>query len=228
MGKIIEMNAYENIPEYTGLGNTASIEIRDGCEWNGHAYASCVGMIYDDGTVESYFKKDSENGNTEIFDRLRKDIRLVEKHVNLRKYDSLELTSGTRYYIPYKVHNHCSDKPTVIDTYVDGCMNVHYFVEYEILLVAGEDLKRYITNEFETEGSFSSIFFDEIENIEDMFEEWFEEGVHGFKIDEDNNKTVTFYDETGENFDIDISSMRELLSMITSIRVIKCERKIID
>lgn len=228
MGKVIEMESYENIPEYTGLGNTTSIEIREGCDWYGHAYASCVGMIYDDGTVESYFKKDSENGNTEIFDRLRKDIRLIEKHVNLRNYDTMELSSGTRYFIPYKVKNHSSDKPTVTDAYVDNCSNVHYSVEYEIVLVAGDEYKRYITVEYETEGHWASCFFDQVENIEEMFEEWFEDGINGFRNVEDEYKTVTFYDETGKNCDIEISSISELMSMITSIRVIKCDHKIID
>lgn len=113
MGKVIEMVSYENIPEYTGLDNTTSIEIKEGCEWDGHAYATCVGMVYDDGIVESYFKKDKENGNTEIFDKLRNDIQLIEKHVNLRNYETMETSSGVRYFIPYKVKDHSSDKPTI-------------------------------------------------------------------------------------------------------------------
>lgn len=228
MGEVIEMISYENIPEYTGLGNTTSIEIKDGCEWYGHAYATCVGMIYDDGTVESYFKTDKENGSTEIFDKLRSDIRLIEKHVNLRNYETMEASSGVRYFIPYKVKDHSSDKPTVTDVYVDDCSNVHYSVEYEIVLVVGDDYNRYITVEYETEGYWSSCFFDQVENIEEMFYEWFEEESHGFNIDADGNKSVTFYDDTGENCEIEISSVDELLSMITSIRVIKCEQKIID
>ena len=228
MGKVIEMESYENIPDYTGLGNTTSIEIRDGCNWYGHAYASCVGMIYDDGTVESYFKTDKENDNTEIFDKLRNDIRLIEKHVNLINCETMKESSGTRYFIPYKVKDHSSDKPTVTDSYVDNCINVHYSVEYEIVLVAGDDFKRYITVEYETEGHWASCFFDQVENIEEMFEEWFENGINGFKNVEDEYKTVTFYDETGKNCDIEIFSISELMSMITSIRVIKCDRKIID
>ena len=61
-----------------------------------------------------------------------------------------------------------------------------------------------------------------------MFEEWFEDGINGFRNVEDEYKTVTFYDETGKNCDIEISSIGELMSMITSIRVIKCDHKIID
>ena len=156
------------------------------------------------------------------------DIRLIEKHVNLRNYVTMKTSSGTRYFIPYKVKDHSSDKPTVTDSYVDNCNNVHYSVEYEIVLVAGDDFKRYITVEYETEGRWASCFFDQIENIEEMFEEWFEDGTNGFRNVEDEYKTVTFYDETGENCDIEISSVGELMSMITSIRVIKCDHKIID
>ena len=226
MKNVIEIESYENIPEYVGIKNTGSITVKDGYEWYGHSYGICVGIIYDDGTVDSYIKKDSENGNTDIFDRLRTDIRMIEKRVTVRNYDTLKLKDATNYYIPFKVKGHSSQKETVTDSYVDGCMNVQYSVEYEILLVADYDLKRYITVEFETEGCFSSSFFDQIEDIEDMFEEWFEEGSCGFIV-KDGYKTVSFYDEVGIRYDVDISSVRELLSMITSIRVIKCERKII-
>lgn len=228
MGKVIEIESYEDIPEYTGLSNTKSIEVKDNCEWNGHAYATCVGMIYDDGAIESYFKADKENGNTEIFDKLRNDIGMIKKHINFVDCETMKEKSGNRYFIPYRVKNHCSNKPTVIDSYVDGCSNVHYSVEYEIILIADEEFKRYITVEYETEGHYSSCFFDQVECIENMFQEWFEEGTHEFKITEDDCKTVTFYDETGESSDVEIFSIDELLSMITSIRVIKCEQNIIS
>lgn len=185
-------------------------------------------MIYDDGAIESYFKADKENGNTEIFDKLRNDIGMIKKHINLVDCETMKEKSGNRYFIPYRVKNHCSNKPTVIDSYVDGCSNVHYSVEYEIILIADEEFKRYITVEYETEGHYSSCFFDQVECIENMFQEWFEEGAHEFKITEDDCKTVTFYDETGESSDVEIFSIDELLSMITSIRVIKCEQNIIS
>lgn len=227
MNKVIEMISYEDIPEYTGLSNTISIEIKEGREWYGHAYAICVGIIYDDETIESYFETDEKNGNTEIFDRLRNDIGMIKKHVYLVNRETMKEKKGNMYFIPYRVKDHCSSKPTVIDSYVDNCSNVHYSVEYEIVLVADEDYRRYITVGYETEGSYSACFFDQVENIEGKFEEWFEEESHGFKIVE-GDMTVSFYDETGESCEIDISSIDELMSMITSIRVIKCDRKIID
>lgn len=225
MGKEIEMESYEDIPEYTGLDkNSTTITIRDGIEWGGHASATAVGFIKDDGTIESYFKDDE---NHELFDKLKNDIHLITKYRNYRNYDTLELKSGTEYYIPYRVKNHCSTKPTVTDAHVDRCSNVNYKVEYEILLVAEDGFKRYITCEYESEGSFSKIFFDEVEDIESMFEEWFEEGSHGFGHDEDGNMFITFYDNIGTNADIDVCSVRDVLSMISSIRVIKCDTEII-
>lgn len=228
MGKIIELESYENIPEYTGLKNEEKLELKDDYEWYGQKYGIRIGIIYDDGTVKSSFKKDIDNNNTEIFDRLRNDIKLYTDHVELRNYDTYGLKGATRYYIPYKVKNHCSNKQTITDCYVERCNNVHYSVEYEILLVADEQYKRYITVEYKTDGSHSTSLYDEIKCIEEDFEEWFSEGTNGFKIDEDGIKSVTFYNDIGEHLDIDIESIDDLLDMIMSIKVIKCDSKIIE
>ena len=75
---------------------------------------------------------------------------------------------------------------------------------------------------------YSQSFYDQITSLEDLFAEWFEERAHGFQIDEGSLKTVTFYDDIGESCDVELYSIRELLSMITSIRVIKCEKKMIS
>lgn len=101
-------------------------------------------------------------------------------------------------------------------------------MEYKILLIADEGLKRYLTVSYTGMGSYSQSFYDQLTSLEDLFEEWFEESSHRFQIDEDGLKTVTFYDDIGESCDVEIYSIRELLSMITSIRVIKCEKKIIS
>lgn len=220
-----EIVSYEDIPEYTGFKNIETIEIADGAFWDGHAYGFYVGRILDNGKKESAYKKDIKNNNTELFDRLCKDVKLYKKR-SLYIGEDLKDFFATAYYIPYKVKNHSSNKPTVKDTYVDKCSNVRYSVEYEILLVAGENYERYITESYETEGGFATSFFDCVTGIEDLFEEWFEENSHGFK-EYDGEKEVTFYDPIGRPNDINIDSMEELLSMISSIRVIKCDREII-
>lgn len=165
MEKKIDMESFENIPEYTGLErDSACITINDGCTWDGDRYGTWVGRIYENGDKKSAFKKDEGNNNTEIFDKLRNDITLIEKHVTVRQ--DMKLSNAVDYYIPYRVKGHSSTKPTIVDSYVDGCSNVHYSVEYEILLVAGDGYTRYITESFETEGHYASNFFDQAKNIE--------------------------------------------------------------
>lgn len=226
MGQDIEMVSFEKVPEYTGLEpNIASVSIKDGEIWEGHRYATWVGRIYQSGEVKSAFKKDREGNNTEIFDKLRNDMSLLEKSVSIRRDNKME--HATDYFIPYAVKGHCSMKPTVIDNAVDRASNVHYSVEYEIVLVASDGFVRYITVPYETEGHWSSSFFDHVESIEDMFDEWFRDGSHDFRDGEDGRE-VAFYDETGEKLFIGVESVNELLNMIASIRVIKCDRKIID
>ena len=132
--KTIAIESLQNVPEYTGFTNHETITIREGQEWDGHTYGFCVGMIKDDGTVNSCFKEDRKNGNTQLFDRLKAEMELYEKHCHLRKRDSLELYDAT----------------------------------------------------------------------------------------------ITFYDDIGESCEVELYSIRELLSMITSIRVVKCEKKIIS
>lgn len=226
--KTIAIESLQNVPEYTGFSNHETITIREGQEWDGHTYGFCVGMIKEDGTVKSCFKEDRRNGNTQLFDRLKVEMELYEKHCHLRNRDTLELYDATLYFILYRRENHCSTKPTVEDSYVDCCMNVQYILEYEILLIADEGLKRYLTVSFTGMGSYSQSFYDQLTSLEDLFEEWFEGSSHGFQIDEGGLKTVTFYDDIGESCDVELYSIRELLSMITSIRVIKCEKKMIS
>lgn len=226
MLKEIEMVSYEDIPEYTGLNsNSISITVKDGCCWDGHKFGTWVGRVYQNGKIDSAFKEDEKNGNTEIFSRLCNDMHLFEKSVTVLN-DKDEIENATDYYIPYKVKRHCSAKPTIIESYVDNCSNVHYSVEYEILLTAGDGFTRYIVVPFETEGHYSMNFFNQVKDIEEMFEEWFEEESHDFKHG-DYGKEVAFYNEIGEKLFIEISSINELLSMISSIRVIKCDHEIL-
>jgi len=229
MGSKIEVVSFEDVPDYTGLEkNSATITTRDGHTWDGHRYGTWVGRIFRDGEVESAFTKDIKNKNTKLFDKLRKDMNLFEKHVTVCIKDR-DLENAVDFYIPYMVKDHCSTKPTVTDTYVDNCVNVTYSVEYEIVLTAGDGYMRYIVVPYETSGRYGwpSSFYDQIKDIEDLFEEWFEEKSHGF-VEENHQKQIVFYDETGEDTLINIFSMRELLSMITSVRVIKCDREIVD
>lgn len=226
----IECVALVDIPEYTGLGsenNKVHLTIKDGEKWDGDRWGQYVGRIYKDGRIESAFTKDVNINSSEIFDRLRNDVKLTKKHVTVSDNDDYrKLVSATDYYIPYIVENHCSFKPTVTDCHVDNCSNVKYKITYEILFVADEGYTRYLTFDYATEGSYASSFYDQINDLEEVFDEMFENEENDFRM-ENGEKQVAFYDEVGEKLYIDICSTRELLSMISSIRVIELEKEII-
>ena len=225
----IECRALVDIPEYTGLAsenNKAHLTIRDGERWDGDRWGQYVGRIYEDGRIKSAFTKDGSS--SEIFDRLRSDVKLVEKYVTVSDNgDYRKLIGATDYYIPYIVEDHCSLKPTVKNGHVDNCSNVKYKVTYEVLFVADEGFTRYLTFDYTTVGTYSSSFWNQIEGLEEELEEMFENEENDFRL-EDGEKQVAFYDEVGEKLFIDLYSINELLSMISSIRVIGFETEIIE
>lgn len=227
----IECVSLVNIPEYTGLAsenNKANLTIRDGERFDGDRWGQYVGRVYQDGRVKSAFTKDTASGTNEIFDKLRNDVELAEKYVTVSDNEDYQnLVNATDYYIPYIVENHCSTKSTVKDSHVDHCNNVKYKVTYEVLLVADEGFTRYLTFDYTTVGSYSSTFWDQISSLEDTLDEMFEDGENDFRM-EDGEKQVAFYDEVGEKLFIDLYSINELMSMISSIRVIGFETEIIE
>lgn len=218
-----------DVPEYTGFqekkGETkVSFETKG--KWEGDQIGLCVGRIYQDGRVESGFKVDKESSTTEIFDKLRNDVELVQKKITVLKAER-EIVSATDYYIPYKVENHCSSKPTVVENYVDCVSNLRYKVTYEVLLVAGEGFTRYLVFDYTTCGTYSTSFYNQVEELRDKFDEMFENQENDFRM-EDGEREVAFYDRVGEKLYIDIYSTGELLDMIASIRVIGLETEIIE
>lgn len=215
-----------NIPDYVPDAQQ-EVTFNTPMDWDGDRLAEFIGRILDDGTVESFYIKDHENNNTEIFDKLRNDTNLIQKHYNFMQKDTGKLLGATGYYIPWKVVGHSSDLPTVVDTYIDHCMNVRYEVAYEILFVAEEEYRKYITIQYTTEGPYTSTFFDQLEGLESMIEEMIEDNENGL-WKEDGTIYAAFYNDIGEKLNAEIESLHALLGMITSVRVIKCESTIID
>lgn len=225
----IECVSLVDIPEYTGLkeeNNRAILSIKDNHRFDGDRWGQYVGRVYEDGRVKSAFTKDESNNSTEIFDKLRSDVELIEKHVTVSDNgDYRKLISATDYYIPYIVENHCSRKPTVADGHVDHCSNVNYKVTWEVLFVADEGFTRYLTFEYKTAGHYSSTFWNQLEGLEEVLDEMFEDEENDFRM-EDGERQVAFYDNVGEKVFIDLYSTEELLSMIASVRVIGLEKEI--
>lgn len=67
-------------------------EITTQSEWYGHSYAELIGVIYENGTKKSAFKRDQKSGNFEILDsfiatgKLMEDIRYKEDGTSYTKY----------------------------------------------------------------------------------------------------------------------------------------------
>lgn len=216
------------IPEYTGL-NVNGVEYEVPQNWEGHTIASAVGRVWEDGKVESFFVNDKEEGTTATFDKLKEDMPLLMKNYNMRDPETRNLVSVMYYYIPYNIEGHCSTMPTFKDYCMTVASNAEYSIMWEVLLVSAEGLMRYITFDYKTAGYYSSTFFDQVKNLEDMFEELFENGERGFTKTTEygvRELVVEFYDENGSVSPVEILSISELLSMVASLRVIKIETKI--
>ena len=213
-----------NIKEL-GLDQTIDLEIKEGEKWHGHQYGLHIGNIYEDGNVESAFRIDRENGGNKFFYKALGVLKnnVITKQVLVRR-DSASVNC-TLCYVPYAVEGHSSTKPTVDMESVDNCMNVSYEIEYEVLFVAEDGLKRYLTISYMTSGPFVVSFFEQIKSLEDILEAYFEENKEGFYTSE-GYKTATFYDEVGSNVPIEIESIDELLNMINSLRIINFKSEI--
>lgn len=200
--------------------------------WDGHAIGVCIGRILEDKTKESFVKKDKDEGSTEIFDYMLSEYKpsengLIEKHVT--NYIDGMLTGSTMYFVPYLVKDHSSMIPTVADEYVDSCSNVRYDITYELLFVADDGYRRYITVNYKTEGTFAASLWDQIKDLEETIDEWTEAGTLGIRYDkETEERTIPFFDETGEKADIPFINAEDLLSMLSSVRQIRFERTIIE
>lgn len=196
-------------------------------EWFGHSLGNVVGRIYADGRVESFFNHDIETGKPEWFEMLRESGKLRQRHrcyVNRNTWEEYECEE---FYLMRRVVGHTSGKPTVTDMCIDGCMNVEYEYVYEILLVADEGLKRYVTDTIRTEGSGAYCLADVMSSLEETFDEWATEEKEGFRF-WGGQLNVDFYDDFGETIDIDFPCMNELMNCINSVRIVDMKRTIIN
>jgi len=219
-----EVELIETIPEEITLKAKGKLITKG--EWYGHSFGDAVGRIYDDGRVESFFKHD-DPGN-EWFDMLKKKGVLRTRHRNLIDRMTYKEYSCDEFYLMRRVNGHVSGLPTVMDDCLDTCMNVDYKYTYEILLVADDEYKRYVTKEIRTSGPHTFCLIDEIGNLEGQIEEWAEEKKNGFSYDEDNTLCCKMYNDFGEETDADFYSTRELLMCINSIRLVKLKQTIVD
>lgn len=224
MSYTYKIELLEELPESIPLEKTGSIDTEK--EWFGSTFGECVGKILDTGEKESLFKKDRENKNTYLLDILIESGKYKSLHREMYNREKGKFYKATFIYVMHRVIDHCSNKPTITTEALDTPMNVEYEFIYEILLVADEEYKRYITKTIQTNGPHTYSLMDEIENIEQMFEEWLEDEEQGFRY-RDEEIEVKFYNEVGEENYIPFESMRHLLMSINSVRIIDFKSKIV-
>lgn len=225
MSYAYKIELIEELPENIPMDKTGTITTES--EWYGSTYGGCFGKILDTGEKESFFKKDKENGNTDLFDTMLASGKCKPVHRKMFNSGTGNTYVATFYYIMYRIVGHCSGKPTVTTEALDTCMNVEYEYTYEILLVADDEYRRYITKTIKTDGPGTYSLLDDIEDLEQVFEEWAEEEEQGFRYC-DGEIEVKFFNEVGEEQYISFESMRHLLMSINSIRIIDFKSKIMN
>lgn len=227
MGKY-HVSLAETLPEHIHMDQTMDIETKG--EWFGHSLGLAVGRVYDDGRIESFLKHD--NGGTEWFDELREKhlLRSKRRHLTVLSNDrtTYKESDCDEYYLMYTVSDHMSHLPTVTKTFLDTCMNVDFTYTYEILFVGDDGFKRYFYKTINTSGPHTYSLLDELEDLENLIEEWAEDGVYGLCYDAYGDLNLKMYDDFGETLNASFSDTQELMMSINSIRIVKMEREIVD
>lgn len=178
------------------------------------------------GILESRWKKDVENGNTEELEKiLSGSTTVIEKHRNIVNMKTLNERQVIDYYIPYDIQESSKNKPTATDDYIVGCMNGSWHCEYELLITCGDATRRFVI-EHNTVNIGMIDFLSDLEAevgeaMEDDTDTIFE-GIFK-KDDEAEECSITMFDEMGIPCDITIESVSDFLNMIVSVRCIKCE-----
>lgn len=181
------------------------------------------------GTYESFFKKDIENNNTEIFDKCKNNCKLYKKRKSILS-DDHELNNVIDYYLIYNIKESSRNRPTETNPLVDSCIcsNGYYECEYE-LVFAKEDYSRTIVLKDKTNNNtmydFINSLEDEINEIlvgnadeTNLFYHILEQKECSFMDDEYTFKLLMF-DKTCATTYVDIESS-DLLDMLVSVRLL--------
>lgn len=214
----------EALPEEVILGDTIVWESEK--EWYGHSLGTCVGYIFDDGEKKSLFVADGDG--TENFDKLLEAGILKEQHKHTINRKTGKERGVVYYYAMREIIGHSSGLPTISDKCLDTCCNVQYHYTYEILLVADDEYKRYITVDVDTDGPHTCCLMDIVGDLEYTIEEWAEDEEYGFSKDDYGTLHCQFFDDFGQGLDVEFSSTRELMMCVNSIRIVKLQSEIIQ
>lgn len=155
---------------------------------------------------------------------------MVEKHKNVLA-DNFSEMSVIDYYIMYDFENSKS-RPTEIVNHVDTCApsNGYFDCEYEILF-ANDGCSRRVVIDYR---SSNIPMYQLMESLTQEMEDIFEEGeiaeddllygiLEGYEEEYEEGFELTLFDDLGEAHNVGLEDYEDLLSMIVSIRLLKCE-----
>lgn len=191
-------------------------------------YGECIGR-YDEtaGEYESFFKKDTDAGNTRYFDQYREKCNLLEKHRNVFDRENDTIKQVIDYFVMYNIQESSKNRPTEIEDHVDYaiCMNGHFKCEYE-LLFACEGSARRVVIKYESNNIPMYGFICNLEDeVEEVFHHEADESNPFFELLSvyEDYCMITMFDETGMNYNIEIESASDLMAMLVSVRLLSCE-----
>ena len=189
-------------------------------EWYGHSSADPIGRIYDNGRVWSYLEDDGLGSSG--FDLLRRLGMLKSRRSGLAY--SAE-GAYIDYYLLRRVIGHSSTLPTIINRNLiyEGRARNHY--TYEILLVANNEYRRYITYDIaqNADSDFQPCLLSIASKLETIFKDWADNNLCGFTWLNDNI-CCQCYSDFGDECNIEFQNMQELLLCVNSIRLVKLKK----
>lgn len=191
-------------------------------------YCICIGrMDAKTGNLESYIKKDSENGDTVEFDKIRNTTELLEKKHEIFIFDNGGSKKVIDYYVPYDIEESSKNKPTIIDNHVDNeyVSNGYYEAEYELLLTCDEATRRVVIKHNSVNIPMIKFLEDIKDEVEEVLDNDYDEDNEFAKIldSQDGFYTIAMFDEYGAVYDVEIDYPSAFAAMIVSVRQIKCE-----
>ena len=223
------------------LANICDLHVNNEVEIKDHepipdVICQSIGKVYTESNKKkSFFVKDKENNNTDIFDACLASGLLAERHTTIMN-EKNELETAILYGVPYDITESSKHRATEIDTIVGDAypLNGHYRCEMELLFTAGEQYTRRVVVAFNSVNiSFFEMLqsiYEDLENIYDDEEPEFEDLEYllkNVKYDDEIVKQIIMFDNFGSPTEIELNSKSEFLAMLVSARMLSVnfERK---
>jgi hypothetical protein len=221
--KIVSLN--KNPERY---GFLSEMEYRNP-DFHGHQTALCIGRKNTDGSWDKvYTSGDTEEEKIKIANDILNDKSLIILEDKIFENDNGNLVPKIIYYLPYYVADHSAYQPTINFEQIYHSCNVSSNAKIEVLFVHEEGwYNRYVTFDLHTSYSLSLIDF--IKNLEQEIIGIAQKGEkgNGFFIAKDesgnyfeNDIVLDFYDNTGQQYYLGFKEPKDLLKLVSSIRII--------